>query len=88
MRSRFSSSTPVGCILGFFWILLAGLDALLLAVSYRAYHVDPPKTEIATRFLKYGIVLGVLLLLSLYIIFRLCVTSGKRVTDGSKAMTR
>lgn len=88
MRHHVTSSTPVGCVAALFWVFLAIADALIFWISYRAYHANPPKIELGARFFKYGIVLGVALLISLIVIYKLCMTAEKRVNDGSRAITR
>ena len=36
--SRFTRSTPVGCLFGFFWLALLIVDALGFVIWYRAAH--------------------------------------------------
>lgn len=74
---HFTKTTPIGCILGFFWLIMAALAGICFRISYKAYHLDPPKKDIGSTFLRYGIILSVILLLMLIPIVKKCLTSGK-----------
>lgn len=87
--SRFHSSTPVGCVAGFFWLLLAGVDVFCFWIAYAAHHADPAKLDIGRQFLIYGIILGAILFASLALVFKLCITADKRRPGvGNRGMTR
>lgn len=72
---HYTKTTPIGCIIGFIWLLLAVLAALCFIAASKAYHLDPPNEEVGRKFIKYGIALSVFLLVTLIPIIRRCLTS-------------
>jgi hypothetical protein len=72
---HYTKTTPIGCIIGFIWLLLAVLAVLCFVAASRANNLDPPNEEVARKFIKYGIGLSVFLLVTLIPIIRKCLTS-------------
>ncbi len=74
---HYTKTTPIGCIIGFIWLLLAVLAGLCFIAASKAYNLDPPNEEVGRKFVKCGITISVLLLVTLIPIIRRCLTSKK-----------
>ena len=61
----FTKSSPVGCIVGCFWMMLGALCILCFYIHSKAEHANPPRPDIAAQSFWFGVELAVLLAVTL-----------------------
>ena len=81
MNSRFERSSPVGCVIGLFWLMGFIFDLLLLYASYKAYNHTPKETVLAKELLEKAIYLSLFLSLFLIPTIKRCLSSGPQKYD-------